>query len=479
MMRIFHFALFCFLLGCLSSAKADELPTSVQTALARAHISIDHVGLVVWPLDQARPTLALHAEQVFQPASTMKLVTSFAALGLLGPAWTWQTGVYYDGTLRGGVLGGNLYVRGNGDPSLTDERLYQLLHQLRQAGLRRIDGDLVIDQRGFQLDAQAPFDDHPWSAYNGQPAATLFDYNSSSVYVYAEGGQVGLALEPLPPGTQVVNRLVLDNQPCQGWRDRIHTDWQAQQRQLTLRGSWSAQCSSSQFAVTEQDASGLLAGAFVSMWREQGGQFNGRWHIGSLPADARLLLSFPSLPLTEVLYNMNKFSNNVMARNVFLSLSPTQPATAASARSAVTSWLAAQGLAMSLLVLDNGSGLSRSAQITPLDMARLLRAAANTPLWPELTASLPIVAIDGTMKLRDKSSPVAGRAHIKSGTLDNVKAIAGYVTLPDGRVSVVVCFINDSQASAGAPAQDALLDWVYDPEYAGKQAQALMPDPYK
>lgn len=454
-------SLSCLLLFSVSAACATGLPPAVQAGLDQAGIPNSHVGIVVWPLDRDQPQLALNAEQPFPPASTMKLLTSLAALDLLGPAWHWQTEVWHDGTLHDGTLDGNLYLRGDGDPGFTDERLWLLLHELRLNGLQTVHGDLIIDQSRFQSTLTAPFDDHPLRAYNGAPAATLLDFGSSTVRIDSRNGHSELDVDPLPAGTRLDNRIHVDHATCGDWRERIHTGWQPGAGVLRFDGDWSDQCPPAQFAVTLHNPSALLGPAFITGWQQQGGTIDGTWREGTVAPDAQLLVSFPSLPLTTLLGDMNKFSNNVMARNLFLSLATDTPATPASAEAAVQHWLQLQGLPMPGLVIDNGSGLSRSARISPLDMARLLRQAARSALWPEFAASLPIVAVDGTMRHRLRDTPVAGHAHVKTGTLTGVKTIAGYVTLADGRRVVVVFFIDDAHAADGAAAQEALLSAIY------------------
>jgi len=442
------------------SATAAPLPPQFIQALHQADISLQHVGLIVWPLNAPAPSLTLNPDHAFNPASTLKLVTSDVALNVLGPAYTWQTAVLNDGTLQNGVLNGNLYLRGDGDPSLTDERLFLLVHQLRLSGLNRINGNLIIDQSRFQTTPpETTFDDHPWRAYNALPAATLYDYSATTLSLHITNQQILLSAEPLPPHTQLINQVTADYSPCDvNWRDHLHTDWRA--GKLTLSGTYSAQCGAKEFALTDNVPSALLAGAFLTDWSEQGGEFHGIWHQGTAPDNAQLLFEFPSLPLTNVLYNMNKYSNNIMARNVFLSLASNRPADIASANQTVLHWLSNQGLHFPELVMDNGAGLSRTAQISARNMAMLLRHAAKSPLYPELASSLPIWGEDGTLKKRPHTCAVTDSAHLKTGTLDGVKTLAGYVHRPDGTTVVVVLFINDEHANQGAIAQENLLNWI-------------------
>ena len=457
------FLLLTHLILAALPAQADSLPAVVALALRQAGIPAEHAGVVIWPVNQNHPVLSHQAEQPMSPASTMKLVTSVAALGMLGPAHVWQTGMLADNLPVNGRLTGNLYLQGTGDPGLTDERLFLLVRQLRESGLTNIDGDLVIDETAFDIPPQASFDDQPWRAYNAAPAATMLDFDSTRISLLRlPAGNIEIQATWLPPGSRIINHLTTSQAQCGDWREAIQTDWDDGQRQLTVSGSWSAACPSpAEFFLTEQQPAALLASAFVSLWRMSGGHISGQWREGSPPKTAVLLQTFPSLPLGQLLVGMNKYSNNIMAKTLWLDLARQQPATTQSAAHAVDLWFDQQKLNLPSLTTDNGSGLSRRARISPFDMAQLLVFASHQPWWPELVASLPIDGMDGTMKKRNQNDAVAGHAHIKTGSLDGVKTMAGYVTLNSGRVMAIVFYINDPRASAGKMAQDALLAWVY------------------
>jgi D-alanyl-D-alanine carboxypeptidase/D-alanyl-D-alanine-endopeptidase (penicillin-binding protein 4) len=177
------------------------------------------------------------------------------------------------------------------------------------------------------------------------------------------------------------------------------------------------------------------------------------------------LVATESPSLSEVVRDINKFSNNVMARQLFLTLSAqtlTPPGRNDRSFEVVQSWLSQRALVLPGLVMENGSGLSRAERISASGMARLLEAAFQSAVMPEFMASLPLVAFDGTMRRRLKSDGVAGRAHIKTGSLADVRSIAGYVLDQNSRRHVVVFFINHANAARGQAAQDALLKWVHD-----------------
>jgi D-alanyl-D-alanine carboxypeptidase/D-alanyl-D-alanine-endopeptidase (penicillin-binding protein 4) len=172
----------------------------------------------------------------------------------------------------------------------------------------------------------------------------------------------------------------------------------------------------------------------------------------------------PTVTLAEVVRDINKFSNNVMARQLFLTLGMAagkRPARLEDGDRALREWLALRGLDFPELVLENGSGLGRQTRISPANMARLLQTGWRSAVMPELIASLPVSAVDGTMRKRLKENGVAGQAHIKTGSLEGVKTIAGYLLDRSGRRWVIVFFVNHAKAVAAGPAQDALLEWAH------------------
>ena len=207
-----------------------------------------------------------------------------------------------------------------------------------------------------------------------------------------------------------------------------------------------------------------LQALFRQLWQEAGGTFAGRVREGQAPPSARLLATWESPPLAEIIRDVNKWSNNVMARQLFLTLGlerDAPPATTVKATRAVQEWLRQAGLEMPELVLENGSGLSRSEQISARNLARLLQRGWNSPLLPEYLASLPIPGVDGTLRRRLAGSPAAGQAHLKSGYIDGVRAVAGYLRDHRGRWLLLVCIVNHPNAIAAQPFLDAVVDWAW------------------
>jgi D-alanyl-D-alanine carboxypeptidase/D-alanyl-D-alanine-endopeptidase (penicillin-binding protein 4) len=447
-------------------ALAGGLPPNVLQALKAAQIPAASVAVVVQPVDAAQPLVAHNATQAMNPASVMKLLTTYAALDLLGPAWTWKTTVWAETSAVNGVLNGNLYLKGSGDPRFAIEHLWGLLRQLRVRGIQQISGDVVLDRTVFDVPAIDPgaFDDKPMRPYNVGPDGLLINLRALRFTLLADNGKPRLLMETPSDGLRVDNQLRAGEGGCgSNWKDFINVRLIPENsgNRLEFTGTYSPLCGEKALNLAPLPADGQAGGLIRALWKELGGTLGGQVRGGTVPAGARLVASHESPPLADTVRDINKFSNNVMARQVYLTLgNESAPATAERARQRIADWLNARGLRFSELEIENGSGLSRRERISADSLNRLLLDAWKNPVMPEFVSSLPIVGIDGTMKKRLNGSEATGRAHIKTGTLDGVKTAAGYALDARSRRYAVTFLINHPRASAGSAAIDALLVWV-------------------
>ncbi len=459
------------LLLLLSGVALAELPATVAQALKQAGIPVSHVGILVQDVDNPVPLLAHGEKRSFNPASVMKLVTTLIALDSLGPAHTFKTRVLVDGPIADGILRGNLILRGGGDPALTLERFWLLLRELRQLGVREIRGDVILDSSYYQLEPIDPaaFDQAPLRPYNAAPSALLVNFNvlnlrfgvSNKAATAANG--IDVRLDPAPADTlpTLVNQLQASDAPCDGWRGNITP--QQDNGVLTLTGAYPSACGNQSVPLNLLSPDATVTAAFGTLWKELGGVHAGKVRPGVAEATARLLLEFESPPLAQLVRDINKYSNNVMAKMLFLNLGAAQfgpPASWEKSVRALRAWVRERGIEMPELVLDNGSGLSRIERISAASLARLLRYATAQPAYYEFAASLPAVGLEGTQKGRMNGSEAAGRAWLKTGTLNGARNLAGYVLAPDGHRRILVMLINHANAAAGAKAQTALLEWA-------------------
>ncbi|MDP1653818.1 MAG: D-alanyl-D-alanine carboxypeptidase/D-alanyl-D-alanine-endopeptidase [Rhodocyclaceae bacterium] len=452
----------CCCLAAQTIFASEQLPSGVMQALKAAGIPSQAVGVVAQPIGSDKPALRHRGEASMNPASLMKLVTTFGALEILGPAHVWQTEALVEALPENGVLAGDLYLRGSGDPKLTYDRLWLLLRELRGRGLREIRGDLVLDRTAFAPTEHDPaaFDGKVLRPYNVGPDALLFNFATLHLRLVPPGetgATVRVLAEPLPAGFEVINRLqATDAKHCGEWRERLEA--RLLPGQVVLSGPFPRVCGEKPWHLAGLPNAVLLHGVFTRLWRELGGEFGGQVRERPAPAKAVVLAASESPALGELVRDINKFSNNVMARQVFLKLGAGETA---AADNAIRAWLAKKGLHFSELVLDNGSGLSRRERISADNLARLLAAAWASPVMPELVSSLPIAAIDGTVKKKFNGNGVAGQAHLKTGSLEGVRGIAGFLLDRAGRRHLVVFMVNHPNAAQAQPAFDALLEWLW------------------
>ncbi len=467
--------------ACAQGPSREALPAPVLAALQRAQVPLSDFSAVVAPLDAAEARLRHRSGVLVNPASVMKLVTSYAALDLLGPDHTWRTRFYTDGAIDGGALRGNLYIRGGGDPKFVLERIQDAFYALHDRGAQVVLGDLVLDHSAFDLPPRDPgaFDGEALRPYNASPDALLVNFKSVILKFVPDpaAGVARVISEPPMAGMQIEASVPLTNGPCGDWRGALRARFDDPAR-IFFEGRYPTRCGEGQWPVAYQDPTNYAARALEGLWRSTGGALTGRVREGLVPPDATLLFEASSLPLSEILLDVNQWSNNVMAQQVFLTLGQLAPQATPLAgsgplplprgsfersRSALQAWWKRTfGPAVPAPVLDNGSGLSRDERITPEALALLLRHAARHPKAEAFVGSLAVAGVNGTARryASDPRSPVYGNALLKTGTLRDVSGVAGYVNAANGTRYVVVAFVNHPNAPAARTALEALVEWT-------------------
>ena len=445
-----------------------ELPRAVGRAFLDAGVRLDRVAVVVQKAGASRALFAHQPDAPMNPASTMKLVTTFAALELLGRDYRWRTEAWLGGPLVAGTLRGDLILKGYGDPKITVEQWQAFMADLRAKGLDRIEGDLVLDRSHFRLPAHqaGQFDAEPLRPYNVGPDALLVNFKAVKFAFApnAAGDAVDLRIEPMLPQLAVGVAPALVDGDCGDWRRGLAASFLNQPRAAaaTFPGHFARGCGEREWHVALLDHPGYVHGMFTSYFGAAGGYFGGAVREVRAPAGEPFAV-LASAPLYDIVRDVNKLSNNVMARQLYLTLGSEKlgaPATPEKAGEAVRRWLAGRRLALPALVIENGSGLSRNERITAGGMARLLAAADASPLRDEFASSLAVAATDGTLERRMRNGAAAGRALLKTGSLEGVRALAGYVIDDAGARWIVVAMVNDVAAPRATPALDFLADWV-------------------
>lgn len=473
-----------------SPPKAIDIPPAVLQSLVKNQIPRDAVSISVLELPsvaggEVREVLDWRAKQAMNPASAIKLLTTLAALDLLGPQYRWNTNVYTDGTIKNGLLKGNIYLRGSGDPKLVPEELGRMMKGLRDLGIARIDGNLIFDRSAYSPEVMehATIDGESMRSYNVPPDPLLYAFRTLS-FQLSQGREEGkIAIHYTPSLTQfkVNNQLRPSNQACDAWRKQVQFELVKQlgpgvsrpdQWEALFNGEFPTACKSVAYNIVAFDANTFLTLGFAAAWELAGGTWAKQplGKSGDLPLFARPLLEFQGGPLIHAVNDINKFSNNVMARQVFLTLALDRlgkPASIEASDRVLQAWLKQRGLHFPELVLENGSGLSRNEAISARHLNDLLVTARQLPSAELFVQSLPLAGTDGTMKnrlirqlrqfLHLKTKP---EARIKTGSLTEVRAISGYVISQSGKTYAVSSFINHPNAFRGLDAHDQLLTWL-------------------
>src|SRR3954466_4463155 len=464
--RFFKACVGAALLSVLTPLWGADLPAAVVKELRAVGIPPTSASVVVQEVGASSVELAYRAKATMHPASVMKLLTTYAGLELLGTAYRWKTEVYADGK--------DIVLRGYGDPKLTYESFWLLLRALRGRGLKEIGGDALPDRSYFGAVAEQRIDDETFRPYNVTPDALLVNFKSLRFNFVPEGAAVRVFAEPPLPGLEIVNSLKTVDGGCPDGRafcDLLQAAFQAKPPRASFTGAYPLSCGEKDLNVALYAPEDYVGEMIRQLWAEMGGKWEdrngrkGQVREGVVSPGARLLYTHESEPLSELVRDINKFSNNVMARQLYLTIAaelggaPARPETAAFA---IKEFLKRKNIDAPELVIENGSGLSRAERRSAASLAALLQAAWASAVMPEFIASLPLVSADGTMRRRLRTDRVTASAHIKTGLLNDVRAIAGYVLDRRGHRHVVVMIMNHPRAPEAQAALDALVAWVYD-----------------
>lgn len=471
--------LFCLALvgACASRGGSDgatALPAAVAEVLRQANIPEEAMAVVVQRLSDGAVIASRHPTRPMQPASTMKLVTSAVALEQLGPTFRGRVEMRTAAEVKDGVLLGDLVLRGLAPPEFSWRELETMLQTLRGKGIREIAGDVLIDRNHFRparTDIGAPpFDESPEWPYNVIPDALNLNSSLLQFEIRSDASAVTIKAVPAIDNTRFFSTMTLIDQPCEKWEDGWKIPRTTKRAdgviEVEMHGAFPKNC-----AATPQlnviDRADVAERLIASLWRAAGGTLRGRVreHEGALPDGMRVVAEFRARPLSEVVRDINKRSDNPMTRLAFLSLGAKQANatnTLSEADAAVRAWFRDKGISADGLVMENGSGLSRSERVTAAQLAALLRAMHRSKWAPEFMASLPIASLDGTMRNRLKNSPAKEVTRVKTGTLRNVSSVAGYLPDATGQLCVAVVIINDEKGgdNPARAAIDAMLDWI-------------------
>jgi D-alanyl-D-alanine carboxypeptidase/D-alanyl-D-alanine-endopeptidase (penicillin-binding protein 4) len=445
-----------------------ELPEEIKQVMAESGVSDDSLSVYIHDLNADAPMVEHNDQVPRNPASTMKLVTTWTALKLLSPSHTWKTESWLRGELKDGVLNGDLILKGYGDPFLTDESFSEMLHDLQLKGLKEIRGNLLIDNSYFNVPPQntADFDGEPSKVYNAQPSALMVNFQSVRLLLEPDDANrvVKVSSFPSVPGLQIDNQLKWSGTGCS--KADYNPGVRREGNSLKIVGSYASGCGKNFILRVLGSPEENVFNTFRDTWHSLGGVFSGSLKTGTVQQGDVLLDSHESRTLGEQIRFVNKWSNNVMARMLMLDAGVKvagEPATLDKGRIAIAQVLKDAGIDYTGMVVENGSGLSRQAKVTARQLGLLLETAWRDPYMPEFMASMPVLGEDGTLAKRFDGTELSGRSHMKTGTLRDATAIAGYMLTRSGKRLVVVLQHNGGNAQGGGrKVHDAILRWAFE-----------------
>lgn len=434
------------------------LEGQIDAALAEPFLATAQVGVAVVDLASGETLYRRNEELPLNPASNVKLVTTAAALGLLGPAHRYSTRLYHerDG-LEGSTVNGDVYLRGGGDPALVTEDLWSLAMDLRARGIHKITGGIVVDASRFDHDELPPgFDQKDeLAAYRAPSGAASVNFNTFELRVrpgLAADAAAFAAISPPVPGLVLVNEA----KTIAGQSDRLHVDVDVEKKftKVTLRGSIGVEAGAQSYRYPVSDPSRYAGEVFAFVLKQNGIRLGrSKPKTGAVPNDAALLGVHHSEPLSVLIRSVNKHSNNFMAEQILKGLGAAgAPATFAGSLARVREFLGEIGVPATGLRLGNGSGLYDTNRISAGQFTTMLAAVHHDyRVSADYVASLAIMGVDGTTRTRLENSDARGFVRAKTGTLDGVYCLSGYAGAPNrAPIAFSILFNGLRKADAGS-----------------------------
>jgi len=422
------------------------LETRIMQIMSASVIDPDRTGVAAASADQGMTLASINGDTPFNPASCAKIVTSAAALAFLGPDYRFETTFYTDRTGRGYGPIENLYVSGNGDPSLVNEELWQIAEALVNHGIKSISGDIVIDDSFFDGPWYPRKDGDDERAYTATTSAVALNFNSVKIIIEPgerSGEKAVVTADPPTSYIRIVNNVVTGRK----FRATITSGPSSEQVEtFIVSGTIPLRAEPKSFYRNIRDPARYAGSVLKDFLAQRGVVINGAVRKGPVPSGSRGIVRWQSKPLREIVRDMNKFSNNFIAEQLIKHLGSVKkgtPGTTAKGVEVLDDYLSSLGVERGTYTLENGSGLSAVSRISARQLLKVLLAVYGNPrIRMDFIDSLSVLGVDGTMH-RWRSSPnLRGTLRAKTGSLDNVITLAGYVPMSNGRTGTFVILAN-------------------------------------
>jgi D-alanyl-D-alanine carboxypeptidase/D-alanyl-D-alanine-endopeptidase (penicillin-binding protein 4) len=428
------------------------------------HLNPDGVSVYIQEVNATKPLIAYNPDTMLLSASVIKLYTTYTALLQLGESYRWKTTLHLSPD-------NDLAIKGYGDPTLTTKDLTHFINALQSNGITHISGDIIIDRSFFKVSDQVSsnFDNSPYQPYNAMPDPMMFNQNTTLLNIIPCKSTIEIEKEIPNQHYKIINDINVVKGSCRGKRSWFHfrVDHNETKPVVTLSGNYSKWCKQKQLCQLISKSFYEFYYALKKKLRDAGINYSGKLRLEEIPKNSKLLYTHHSENIKSIIAHTNKKSDNLYARQIFLTIGVNiygEGADVIQSRISVNEILKGHNLLEkdNKLIINNGSGLSRYSKINARSLTNLLRHGymRYAHEWME---TLAIAGVDGTIKKRFRGSALRNNAWMKTGTIKNVKNIAGYLKSRSGKTYTVTILINDKRYKVqGSHLQNELLRWLYE-----------------
>ena len=464
--HIFNFIIILFFIPNIVFA---ELPNNFKKLIDQYGFEKSSYAFATQNLSNSNtPLIIYNGERLFNSASLVKIISTYIALKDLGPNYQWQSNFYHSGKIENGTLNGDLIFSGGADATFSIEDLEKMIRKIQSKGIKKINGDLILDYSFFgKMPTEKDFDENPLRAYNVLPSAITLQSNTINFKLSTQKNKIKINTDPNLDNLLVKEDLRISNGKCGNWKSRLKivANKKNNKNSVEFSGGFSRRCNEKEIDLAILDQSHYFFEIFKDLWSKNGGFFDGSYRKQYIEGTFKeLLCTHFSRPLSELIRDVNKYSLNLMARNLMLTVikekNDVQP-TEDMVNLYVHTWLKKLGLPYKGLYIDNGAGLSRNIQISINQLLLILQNIYNDPFMPEMIASFPIASIDGTLKNKMKTTSFSRNGHFKTGSLKNVVGIAGYFLNETKEMNSFVFIMNHEEAKNAQPFIEDLIDLTF------------------
>jgi serine-type D-Ala-D-Ala carboxypeptidase/endopeptidase (penicillin-binding protein 4) len=442
-----------------------DIPVEYKKIIEKYKFPSNSFTFVVKNLtNKSEPSVKHNEKKLFNSASLAKIISTFIAIDTLGPEFKWKSEFLHNGEIVGDTLNGDFIFKGRGDATFSISNLEESIRKIQRNGLKKIKGDLILDLSYFGMTSKEKvFDNDPMRAYNVLPHPVVIQSNTMNFIFSIDKNNLNIESNPELHNFDIKNNVKITKGRCIDWKSKLNYRAKKKDSKTTIifDGNYSRNCGVKEFDLSVLDNNEYFYQIFKKIWNSNGGEFDGHLDVTYMQGiNWQFLYRHTSKPLSVIVRDMNKYSLNLMARNIMLTVLAEDTdllVLESSLNDYVHQWLEKNNLLHKGLFFENGAGLSRKSFLTSEQLLLLMQKIYYDPFMPEVLASFPISGIDGTLKRRMKYSSFKIFAHLKTGSMKNVNAIAGFLLDKNRDMKIFIFIINDKNAKDSQRFQEALI----------------------